>query len=85
MNQPANHPTRNALGPAHACAEGLYDNAVALALFLDAWSKRERTPDFSDAARAHLVHNLLNAEANLALLRHALAPIVPPPDGTPNH
>lgn len=75
---------RNTLGPAHSCAEGLYDNAIALALFLDAWSRRERTPDLNPAAIEHLRHNLINAEANLDMLRQVLAPHLYPPETQPD-
>ena len=73
MNQSPNHPFRNSLGPAYTVAESLYDNAVALSIFLDAWSKRDRTPKFTPDARDYLCHNLINAQENLDLLRQALA------------
>jgi hypothetical protein len=72
MNQSTNPPTRNTLGPAYACAEGLYDNAVALSQILDAYSKRHRAPALTADARDYISHNLLNAENNLARLRLAL-------------
>lgn len=71
MTRPPNH--RNTLGPAHAAAESLYDNAVALAQLLDAWSRRDRCPDLTPDAAGYLTHNLVNAQANLDALRQALA------------
>lgn len=73
MPQCPNHPTRNTLGPAYTAAEALYDNAVALSQLLDAYSKRDRCPELTADAYDYLTHNIINAEENLALLRHALA------------
>lgn len=64
---------RNALGPAYAAADALYSNGVALALFLDAWSKRHVTPRLNQSAAQHLRQNLINAQSNLNALRQALA------------
>lgn len=68
------HPLeRNALGPAYSAADALYENTVALTLFLDAWSKRHVTPRLNESAAQHVRHNLVNAQANLNALRQALA------------
>ena len=85
--RPANSPSpaageagrgyRNDLASAYSMAEGLYDNAIALSIFLDAWSKRDRTPQFTPDARDYLRHNLINAQENLDMLQSALQPSVP--------
>lgn len=64
---------RNALGDAYGAADGLYENALALSLFLDAWSKRHVTPRLNESAAQHVRHNLVNAQSNLTALRQALA------------
>lgn len=64
---------RNSLGAAYVAAEALYDNAVAMSLFLDAWSRRFVTPDLNPSAANHLRQNLMNAQSNLNALRQALA------------
>ena len=73
MTNKTTYRPRNALGPAYNAAESLYENAVALSLFLDAWSKRNVTPRLNESAAQHLRHNLINAQSNLTALRQALA------------
>jgi len=81
MNQSANHPTRNTLGPAHTLADELYQNAVALEQILDAYSKRHRAPDLTDDAKNYITHNLIKAQDNIDQLRQALASWLTVPTG----
>lgn len=73
------HPVqRNELDAAYQHAEALYDNAVALSQFLDAWSKRDRAPDFGPESADHVFNHLQEAMINLDALIITLTPFLPP-------
>lgn len=77
------HTVRNALGPAHAAAESLYDNACTLTLHLDAWSVAGRSEELTQGVQELITHNLINARTHLDILEATLRPHMAAPTGQP--